>query len=351
MTFPCGRCRTASPLSWSFRVLSWTAPIALACTTWSSAAGATTGDLGSAFGWTSPTIKPFTASAAGGIAVEPDIELGYGLGTYDHIVSYGNLQVQPWSDSANEIQISSSWVEATTRTGAPSPTTGGFPERLYDFRVGGMYRHVTADKEVYGGNVSIGSGDPTPFSSAQATTISASLFWRVPRDDGDAWLWTLSYSNDRAILNNIPLPGVAYEWKPDPTCTVLIGLPFAFATWNPSPHVHLDIAGTILGFAHAGGWWKPFDGCQWLRLQAAYDWGNEVYKWPGHIADDQFVFFRSMKVTAGLGAELNPMISGSLYAGYAFDRNVIMGTSILQYADILDIPAGFIFGAMIRAGF
>jgi hypothetical protein len=326
-------------------------PAALLTASCCAAFGATTGDFGAAFGWTNPTVKPFTATASGGVAVEPDIELGYGLGTYEHVVSFASLQLQPWADATNEVQLTSSWAEASTETGAPSPTTGGFPDHLYDFRIGGMYRHVTADKEVIGGNVSIGSGDPTPFSSAQATTVSASLFWRVPRDNGDAWLWTLSYSNDRAILNNIPLPGVAYEWKPDPSCTVLIGLPFAFVTWNPTPLTHLDIAGTILGFAHAGGWWKPFADERWLRVQAAFDWGNETYKWPGRIADDQFIFFRSMKATAGLGAEVNAMISGSVYAGYAFDRDVIVGTSILQYTDIVNIPAGFIFGAMIRAGF
>ncbi len=326
-------------------------PLALLAASCCAAYGASTGDFGAAFGWTNPTIKPFTATAAGGAAVEPDIELGYGLGTYEHVVSFGGLQLQPWADASNEVQLTSSWSEASTETTAPSPSTNGFPEHLYDFRIGGMYRHVTADKNIYGGNVSIGSGDPTPFSSAQATTVSASLFWRMPRDNGDSWLLTLSYSNDRPLFNNIPLPGAAYEWKPDPTCTVLLGLPFAFISWNPVPIVHLDIAATIIGFAHAGGWIKPFASCPWLRVQAAYDWGSEIYKWPGHIDNDQFVFFRSMKVTAGLGADFSALIGGSLYAGYAFDRDVIVGTSILQYTDILNIPAGFICGAMIKAGF
>lgn len=149
----------------------------------------------------------------------------------------------------------------------------------------------------------------------------------------------------------VPIPGVAYEWNPDKTFKMIIDIPFVLAKWRPTTSVLAEVSATIFGTVHAGGWVKPFENARWLRFQADCDWGTEVYKWPGNIDSSEFVYFRSMRVTGGFGIEVAPMISGSLFAGIAFDREVLMGTSIRNYTDSLDVSTGFVCGATLRAGF
>jgi len=309
------------------------------------------GESGTAYGWINPEIKPFTASASANVDIEPEVNLPDDLGTYDHTVFRGGVRGQPFVDANDEVQISASWTEAATDTTAPLLPNGDFPDHLYDLRFGGMYRHVTASKYIYGASASFGSDDPKPFSTTAGLIVGASVFMKMPLDSGDAWLFTLSYSNDRTLFNNVPFPGVAYEWNPDKTFRMIIGIPFFLANWRPTPSVLADVSASIFGNVHAGGWVKPFERARWLRLQAAYDWGTEIYKWPSYIDSDQFVYFRSMRVTGGIGIEITQLIGGSLFAGAAFDREVLMDTSIRNYSDVLQVSPGFVCGVSVRAGY
>jgi hypothetical protein len=249
------------------------------------------------------------------------------------------------------VQLTGSMAESITRTSATLLPDGEFPTHLYDFRTGGFYRHVDTDGVIYGGTASVGSADRQLFSSWQGTTLSSSLFLRLPTVGKNAWLFSLSYSNDRSLFNNVPLPGVAFEWHPDPTVTAVFGLPIMYAVWHPNTVSDLDASTSILGYAHVGGWYKPFTDAPFLRITSAIDYSSEIYKWPGHIDSDESIFFRGTRASVGLSLKASPLIGASAYTGYLFDRAVLMGQSILRYTDALPLRPAYVFGVSAQLGF
>jgi len=59
----------------------------------------------------------------------------------------------------------------------------------------------------------VGSGSDRLFDSMRETTFRGMADLRVPSASGNAWIFLLAYSNSRYFLNNVPLAGVAYEFR------------------------------------------------------------------------------------------------------------------------------------------
>ncbi len=162
----------------------------------------------------------------------------------------------------------------------------------------------------------------------------------------------LNYANDRALLNNIPLPGVAYLLVQDRTWVAFIGLPFAFVTWRPDPQFEADLALSGLGSAHVGMAFTPVSTADWLRLSVAYDWRPETFKPVERPhADDQLIF-REMRLTAGVGYDGGPGRSALCFAGYAFQREIFSDKSISgTHEDHVWLTPGWLLGLSLRMRF
>ncbi len=110
---------------------------------------------------------------------------------------------------------------------------------------------------------SIGTSGPVAFNGLPE--ISATYFAEWRRWNNDAWIFILTYSNNRTVLNNVPLPGVAYVVNGD-TYKLILGLPFLFLNWRPGP---ILINGGLSPFsANAdvnliAGSFQPFTGFSW----------------------------------------------------------------------------------------
>lgn len=299
--------------------------------------------------WIIPVIKPYTVVATGGYEHRPEVDLAGG-GEYELGITRASVRTQVWQDGSNELVLSGSWEDAHFRTDAVFPSIGDFPTHLHDLRLGALYRHVTPDKTVVGAFASLGTADERPYSSSEGTGLTATAFWRHPLAR-DAWLFTLTYIDDAAILGGVPLPGITYEWHPDTATTVLIGLPFTFITWKPDERTSLNASVSVFGTTRVGASTAPWDNVPWLLLQANLDYGAEAAKWPEELPEDERVYARAAKLGGGIGFRFGPLNTGSLTGGWLFARKVGIGDSLFDLDEYIRPDPGPFVAATLSLGF
>jgi hypothetical protein len=299
--------------------------------------------------WGIPVVRPYTAAASGGYEWRPEVDLAGG-GSYELDITRASLRSQVWQDGANEVVLSGSWHDIHYHTDAVFNSVGDFPTHLYDLRLGALYRHVTPDQTVLGVFGSLGSADERPYSSSEGTGLNATAFWRYPLER-DAWFFTITYIDDAAIFGGIPLPGVTYEWRPDPATLVLIGLPVTLITWRPQQGTMVSASLSVFGNSRLSTATAPWDTAPWLQVQANLEYGAEAAKWPEQLPEDQRVYARAGKVGGGLGFRFGPLNTGSLTAGWLFARKVAIGDSFFDLEDSIRPESGPYVAATLSLGF
>jgi hypothetical protein len=79
-------------------------------------------------------------------------------------------------------------------------------------------------------SISLGSASDKPFASTDRLTIGFNEMLSVPQGEHNAWLFSLSYSNNSELL--FPIPGVAYLYQPSDAFRATVGVPFSLM-WRP----------------------------------------------------------------------------------------------------------------------
>jgi len=299
----------------------------------------------------SPTITPMLLNAHAGVDVEVPADVEGQDAEFQKTTYRASLQGQVWHDNHQELVLTASYTRAHSDTTALFPDSGlGLPNDLYDLRVGAMYRYVLKDGTVYGFSGSVGNSSPTQVNSDNLSQ-SVTLFTRQQSRGSDCWLFFLSYSSDRAVLNYVPFPGFAYFWNPSPKLHVIAGLPILAAIWTPSDLVRSELFLSGFGSAHAGINDSPFRRAKYFKLSAAFDWGGDVFKREDDSDHNDHIIFRSIRYTAGamLGKGQNRFVR--IYGGYATNRQIIEGRDIFDNSDHIDIRSGAVFGAAASYGF
>jgi hypothetical protein len=302
-----------------------------------------------AIAWSDPAIRPFAVGVNASSERAFPAPLHGQPGDFARTTSRLGLRAQPWRSERGEVVVTVGAGIAVLETDARFPRTGPMPDRLYDLRVGGMYRHVSADGAVAGAGVGLGSSSDHPFDDAAGLALSASVFARIPVRSDDAWLLSISYSNRRAVLNGVPIPGVCYLWMPQPSTRVYIGFPISGVMWRPSPRLGAELLLSGLGGGRAGAYVHPSERVALLRLQAALEYGGDVFRRADPQDRSDQIIFREARATAGVGLDAGPRFGVAVYAGYAFARRIVEGRSLTSSDDRIDIAPGALVGATARA--
>jgi hypothetical protein len=318
---------------------------------WSCIGAAAAEDRGEMFASQMPVIVPFTAGASAGVDREVPEPLSGQPGEFARTTTRAAVKVQPWRDEHDEVQLNASMAIVDLQSDAVFPKTGPLPERLDDDRVGALYRHVAADKSLWGVSASVGSASDHPFTDSSALVLAGSVFTRIPVRESDAWLLSLNYSNDRAVLNNVPLPGIIYQWTASPSTTVFAGFPLLAVIWKPSPRYGGELFLTGLGTGHLGASAHPLAAFQPLRLHAGIDYGGDVYRRADASDKSNRIIFRELRAAVGCGLEAGQRGGLDLYAGYASHRQIIEDRSFLRQDNRIDIASGAVFGVSANGRF
>lgn len=191
-------------------------------------------------------------------------------------------------------------------------------------------------------SATVGSAGTRLFAPGSALILNANFVYEQKRDT-HSWLYLLSYSNNRAVLNNVPVPGFAYLLQ-RPRVTAAFGLPFVFVMWRPDP---IFVTGFVSPFGASTELAYRFFGP--FQTFGSLGWSPRAY--PNLIEGrrDHLIIDRK---EAALGVRMNLSRTNSLSVAYVniFDRRFHVGRSALERNDD-DVTADDANGLQLKAKF
>jgi hypothetical protein len=225
----------------------------------------------------------------------------------------------------DELTFAASLEYKDIDTDARLPDTNErFPEDLWGINVGATFRHLLEDDKIIGGYFAFGSRSDKPFDSAHETTLGTTLFVRIPDGDKNAWLWSVNYSNNREFLNNIPLPGVAYQYAPSKRISAIVGVPFALVWYKPTDATSLFLGYYLVRTVHAKARYRL---SEVFSCFAGFDWDNQRYLRSGRRDREHRLFYYEKRLNAGVAVDIMQDVKIEIAGGYAFDRFYFEGTT------------------------
>lgn len=189
------------------------------------------------------------------------------------------------------------------------------PSELWNVEFGGVCRKRFENGWTGAVMATIGSASDKPFDSFDEVSFNAFGSLTMPTGRNTAWLFVLYASAPREYLPGVPLPGVAYYWRPDENLEAVIGLPLMLR-WQ------LDERTRFSGFV------LPYNVetelayalMEEIDLYAGFSWDNEEYLRSGREQFEDMLTYFDKKVKAGVRFPLQENLFIDCQAGFAFDR-------------------------------
>jgi hypothetical protein len=198
------------------------------------------------------------------------------------------------------------------------------PREFGEADFGVAWSHEDAQGNKISFSATCGEAGTRLFGGGNAAVLNATGIIERKKSD-HSWLYFLSYGNNRTILNNIPIPGVAYTMTGQ-TYMAGFGLPFAFINWRPDPwmlNASLSPFGAIVEPSYR--FYGPLQG--YLNV----NWTPKSY---ANLIDnsDERLLYDKKEIGAGLRMILGRRGSVSLGYVHIFDRRLLIAKSIREDA-------------------
>lgn len=255
-----------------------------------------------------------------------------------------NARAQVYEQPDEELTVGVTVAQAELAGGAVFPESGALPHRLDDIRLTVGARWRVASGAIWGVSGSAGSASDHPFQGVGTLTESATVFTYRPQPAGDAWLFLLTYSDDRSVLNYVPVPGFAYLVH-RPHLYLMAGFPMSGGRWTPDPAWMME--GFVTGFGSGAltETWMPLAQARQWRLHAGGTYGGDVYR-PSEDPDRQDrIIFQELRWTGGTAYQWSPERKIDCYGGWAMLRRISEGHSFLHTDNVIRVRPGWVVGA------
>lgn len=222
-----------------------------------------------------------------------------------------SLTVPVYQTKEEAISLSVSGSELSVR-----PAENGYSE-LYNIEFGVGYTKALDEKRMWSVSARYGSASDKPFKDATVSTLGVTAFYSYPSDDTSRWLLLVDYSNNRPILNNIPLPGFAYFYYPSKEFRGVFGIPFMALNWNYTEKWGFEFFTVIPWIFKTAINYKINE---FATVYTGFNFSQETYFLFGRENNKDRLFYDEKKVFIGAKSPLSKNISAELEAGHAFDR-------------------------------
>ncbi|MDG0817615.1 hypothetical protein [Bdellovibrio svalbardensis] len=196
------------------------------------------------------------------------------------------------------------------------------PESLSSLEAGLQYTKKLEGEKTLGAGFSYGSASDSLFASKDSIAVSANVFYSLPSEKNDRWIWALFYSNNSPVFRG-PVPSVAYFFKRDKIMGA-VGIPFVFLRWTPSEEpwafTFFDL-GTIVKTELSYG--PPV-----AQAMVGFDWNQQTWLRYDVKNSDNKLYFDEKKVFVGTRFLLAKLVFTELQVGQAFDRSFYEGQGL-----------------------
>ncbi|HEX7125313.1 MAG TPA: hypothetical protein VF406_05965 [Thermodesulfobacteriota bacterium] len=235
-------------------------------------------------------------------------------------------------------------------TGVRLPDTGDpFPDELWDLRAGVTYRRRVRRDWIGTLSVTGGSASDRPFASLDEVIASATALLRIPHGYSNAWVAGLTWSNDRAFLNYVPIPLVGYWYQPVPDLLLFAGVPFLLIRTKPVEPLTFQVSYFPTTRVSAQ---LTYDVTQRLALYAHFRTDEVRYLRADRERRRDGLTFLDSRVAGGVRLALGRQVALDLSAGYAFDKIVYEGEDFDDRdQNRLNIGDGLYWAASLSARF
>ncbi|HEX4385093.1 MAG TPA: hypothetical protein VH083_19175 [Myxococcales bacterium] len=200
--------------------------------------------------------------------------------------------------------------------------TAAVPRNLWELDASLSYSRPLSEGRGLAFTLGVGTTSDKPFHSIDETAISATALYSMPASANSRWLFGLNFSNNRPVLNYIPIPVVAWLFHYD-TLEGSVGFPFASLRWRPAPAWDASAAIIATNISAEVGY-RPV---QPLRLSLGYAWAQQLWALADRADTSTRLFYDSMKTFAGVEFPIAPWLVMQLSGGYVFEERVFEGKS------------------------
>jgi hypothetical protein len=304
--------------------------------------------------WLNPTLGQLEPSIGYDSEYAPKQNVG-GQDSELGFTEYGlRLRFPVWQNEEQELSSAIDLRALDFDTGAYFPDTStlfdrdDFPSEIYDLSFGATYRRKLDNDWIAGFDLAVSSPSDKPFAGYDEMAISATGFLRVPHGDKNAWAFFLNYNSNREFLQNIPIPGVAYEFNLNRTFSSLLGVPLSSVHWEPTEFLTIDALYFIPRTIRTR---VSYLLMKRVTLYTGYEWTNDQFLRRDREDNDDRLFHYEQRVKAGVRWEVTEKLYVDLNGGYAFDRFFFEGEDYGDRGDNrLDIGDGPFVAARLVIG-
>ncbi len=199
---------------------------------------------------------------------------------------------------------------------------------LHSVQYGFAWAKEDSDKNTWGLSGNYGSASDKPFDSADVSAFDLTLTRKISKTPTSSWIYFLNYSNNRTILNNIPLPGFAYTFvEEDKTSGGVIGLPFVTYWLRPTEKLSMSVFYLIpaklnlqAGYMISG----PF------QLNVKLEHGQQTFFRAGRADKKEQIYYETSKAALSVKTFLGKDTFFDLEYARIFNRSLYNGTSAFE---------------------
>lgn len=188
---------------------------------------------------------------------------------------------------------------------------------LYDLKMGVSYTKALSETRLWSVTTRYGSASDRPFADNSVTTLGMTGLYSFANDETSRWLLLIDYSNNRPILNNLPLPGFAYFYTPNKDFRGVFGAPFASINWSFAEKWAVELF-TLVPWVFKGAINYKIN--EFARVYSGIDFSQVTYYLYGRASNKERLFYDEKRIFVGAKSPLSKTSFADLEIGHAFDR-------------------------------
>lgn len=196
---------------------------------------------------------------------------------------------------------------------------------LYSQQYGLSWAYQEENKNTWNLMGTYGSASDRTFDGDDVSSVNVTLSRKTEKSATQSWVYFLNYSNNRSVLNHIPLPGFAFIYiSENKTEGGAFGLPFVSYWWRPTEKIFSSVSYIIPSTLTAQAGYMILKAVQ---ANLKFDYRQHVYMRSHRDNRDERIFYDAKKLGTSLRAFLGPDRFLEIELAKVFDRTLFNGKS------------------------